>query len=362
MLPLTWALDANEISECPLLEERAIPSSIQDGIRVSDIKVIMALGDSATAGFGAKTTTFLDTQFLQEYRGLSFAMGGDPGAPTLANFVKHYRPELVGASRGTHLIELCWHGEFCAPDELAYRPLLDQLNAAQSGATSQTLGMELRYLKRQMAIKGIAHEEWKLLTLFIGSNEICRKSCEPFANPKNQASLFEKRLVKTLREISKMMPRTIVNVMQLADLSQVDKFSRAHVRCLPVRPFLSAICPCAINHGERGRWAMRAASFEYNQRIIRLVKRFNLHQKRKGPHWTVAALASPLLRDTDLAVDIPAHFASRLDCFHPSATAHGSMAKALWRDIHQRYEKRTSHLFEQPLVYCPSNKDKIQID
>jgi len=67
-----------------------------------DIKVVMAMGDSITAGFGILG---LDGG-LDEYRGLSGPIGGDTDAVTIPNFIKYYNPTVIGASVGQHLFEL----------------------------------------------------------------------------------------------------------------------------------------------------------------------------------------------------------------------------------------------------------------
>lgn len=42
-----------------------------------------------------------------EYRGVSFAIGGDDGAGTLPNYFKRYQPRLYGYSRGQHEMRNC---------------------------------------------------------------------------------------------------------------------------------------------------------------------------------------------------------------------------------------------------------------
>lgn len=91
----------------------------------------MALGDSITAGFGIMGRNVPD--ILDEYRGLrhlprlmhrplrltltiscslfslrvrSAPIGGDDSAITMANFFRHYSPNVVGASLGRHVVEL----------------------------------------------------------------------------------------------------------------------------------------------------------------------------------------------------------------------------------------------------------------
>lgn len=329
---------AEDIHLCPVLEPRTHgPKDISD-LRPDDIGMVMALGDSVTAGFGAKVFSFLETKILQEYRGLSFCMGGDHNAPTIPNFLKHYRPDIIGSSRGTHLIELCMGGVFCAPDELAYRPLQDVFNAALSGAVSGTLGLESKYLLGQVIRHQAANitGDWKLLTMFIGTNELCHSSC--LGKEDGQAgtpSDFEQRILLTISKLRSKLPKLLVNLLLLPDMSQVYSFARHNaMRCVHAFKFLEGICPCATSRGEAGRWAMSKVTAEYNTRLMGLAKRLNARAIREAKKTETprdfGIIVTPVLRDTDLQNDMPAHFASRFDCFHPSATAHRSLALSIW--------------------------------
>ena len=68
--------------------------------------------------------------------------------------------------------------EFCPEGQ--YKPEIDKLNAAQSGARSLNLNHEIDYVLDQLDdaydANLIQPQDWKLLTLFIGSNDICH-SC-----------------------------------------------------------------------------------------------------------------------------------------------------------------------------------------
>ncbi|PJF16852.1 hypothetical protein PSACC_03346 [Paramicrosporidium saccamoebae] len=327
---------AADIRQCPVLEPRSNPPKDIGDLRPDDIGVIMALGDSVTAGFGAKLISILDTNILQEYRGLSFSIGGDPNAPTIGNFIKHYRPDLVGQSRGNHFIELCYDGVFCAPDELAYRPKQDVFNAALSGAISATLGLETRYLLGQVVRHHAVNvtTDWKMLTLFIGNNELCHTSCDSREDGEpGTASDFELRVIATLDIIQQRLPRTLVNILLLPDMSQVEYFANNHIRCVHARRLLASICPCAMKKGEAGRWAMRRAAADYNERLKGIATRFNLQAKKSasetGKARDFAVIITPVMKDMDIRNDVPAHFAAKLDCFHPSATAHRSLAMAV---------------------------------
>lgn len=138
-------------SECPQLAPRnSGPKSIQD-LRIDDIKVIGALGDSITAGFGAKGLEDPGKPFqlstIYEHRGVSWVIGGDDGAITVANIMKHFQSDLIGASVGEHVANVCY-GIFCPPFQ--YRPSLDQFNAAKSGAMVPNLKGEAKWLINQM--------------------------------------------------------------------------------------------------------------------------------------------------------------------------------------------------------------------
>lgn len=337
---LAHAVDrfAKEIHLCPVLEPRRTgPKDISD-LRPDDIGLVMALGDSVTAGFGARVFSPLDARILQEYRGLSFCMGGDHRAPTIANFLKHYRPDIIGPSRGAHLIELCLGGVFCAPDELAYHPHQDVFNAALSGAVSGTLGLESKYLLGQVIRHHAANitGDWKLLTIFIGSNELCHSSC--VGKEDGQAGTpgdFEQRLVLTIAKLRSRLPKLLINLLLLPDMSQVYSFARQNtLRCMHALRLLGSICPCAMSRGETGRRAMRRTTAEYNARLRRLAKRLNARAtseaERKRVPRDFGVIVSPILCDTDMQRDMPAHFASRFDCFHPSAAAHRSLALGIW--------------------------------
>lgn len=69
------------------------------------------------AGFaaeGIQGTSIINIKSLDEYRGVSYGAGGNPGAVTVPNFIKKYSPSLKGSSVDEHLVELCY-GILCAP-------------------------------------------------------------------------------------------------------------------------------------------------------------------------------------------------------------------------------------------------------
>ncbi|RCH82419.1 hypothetical protein CU098_008463, partial [Rhizopus stolonifer] len=155
-------------------------------LRPHDIKSVVAIGDSITAGFGMISGRPPFSTVL-EYRGKVFSAGGDKGEYTIPNFLSVYSNQK-GSSKGATL------------------PLSrgKQLNNAVSGAKTQDLNDEMTRLIKHInrEYKDIKHE-WKLITLFIGANNVCML-CEP---PLSQlpglasADIFEENVRNVLERI-----------------------------------------------------------------------------------------------------------------------------------------------------------------
>lgn len=68
---------------------------------------------SITAGFGILGLNLSQPPLVaafnafNEYRGLSYGIGGDEGALTVPNYIKHYQPNLKGYSVGDHIGLYC---------------------------------------------------------------------------------------------------------------------------------------------------------------------------------------------------------------------------------------------------------------
>lgn len=65
-------------------------------LKPAQVDVVLALGDSITAGFGMEGKI----GGLHEYRGKSWSIGGDANATTLPNFIRQHNPNVTGYSIG----------------------------------------------------------------------------------------------------------------------------------------------------------------------------------------------------------------------------------------------------------------------
>lgn len=332
--------------DCPPLIKHT-PTKVQE-LHPNDIDVVLALGDSITAGFGIAGASGL----LAEYRGQSWAIGGDENATTVPNFLKFFNPDLVGFSVGKHFVELCY-GPLCPP--LQHHPKLDVLNAAQSGAMiGDVRKQQVKYLVKQMKSEGIDIEKtWKHITLLIGANDLC-VSCliEKILSPDE----WEKNLREILDEIKADIPRAIVSVVEIFNVSQVYDLSLKSKYCTNVHRLVFIECDCAFGpKGDKHRVYMDQMAMAYNNRTRNVVAEYN---DPSNPNF--AAVIVPATEDLAIK-DAPLDFLSTLDCFHPSLHAHQIMAINLWNTMLTPIDQKEHTLDFNAKPMCPTNDTLIYV-
>ncbi|POI35882.1 hypothetical protein CIB84_000366, partial [Bambusicola thoracicus] len=123
-----------------------VPDSVHK-LRPADIRVIAALGDSITAGNGAASNPHDVLDVLTQYR----------------DILREFNPSLIGYSTGT--------GTQTTENAA--------LNQAVAGAEAEDVPAQVRRLVDRMMNDSRINmqSDWKLITLFIGGNDLC-KFCE----------------------------------------------------------------------------------------------------------------------------------------------------------------------------------------
>ncbi|KAJ3338205.1 hypothetical protein HDU93_009865 [Gonapodya sp. JEL0774] len=286
---------------------------------------------SITAAFSAKGPQENAVEDVYENRGLSYAMGGDGGYVTLPNLIRR-------------------SGLLCPPFQ--YRPKLDRFNAAQSGAVVSNLMHELAdYLVPMVqADKNVnLEEDWKLLTLFIMSNDLCL-SCNPTSPlPPTWLSpeLFSAHLERTLLYTRSMLPRTLVNVLLGLNVSGVYPLTKDDPHCSALRHAGGIFeCTCAFSLGDTAagdalRLQMDTQAQFYNNAVIKLRETFLPGGRNYDPAHedSFALVVEPGM--AGVKVDSwPTDMLSGVDCFHPSTRAHAWMASILWNNLHLPFEDK----------------------
>ncbi|KAI8147093.1 hypothetical protein BJV82DRAFT_553010 [Fennellomyces sp. T-0311] len=311
--------------DCPRLTKRSDggAKTVKD-LRPDDIRVVIGIGDSVMAAFGAKgiqNNRFISLDTLKENRGVSFAMGGDPGATTLPNIIRYYAPSLYGPSVGNQLFTICFGDQFCPKGQ--YQSKIDGLNAAQSGARSLNLNHEIDYILDELEDayedQRIQPTDWKLLTFFIGSNDICHACAVPTSLPPAYIANVEAAIERIRSTIRNVLVQ-IVGVMRVDEIFVETQNFPEYCQPFPTSDFVMHDHECMCAHTAINRTIMSTLTPQYNLGLEGIVKSARSND-------SFAVVYQPLKVDI---LSFPIEAISDVDCFHPSELAHGWLAKELW--------------------------------
>ncbi|VFV37253.1 phospholipase membrane-associated isoform 1 [Lynx pardinus] len=332
--------DAMEI-RCPDKDpSNTIPTSVHR-LKLADIKVIAALGDSLTAGNGAgsKPGDILDV--LTQYRGLSWSVGGDhnlSSVTTLANIFREFNPNLRGFSIGTGKENSA--GAF--------------LNQAVAGARAKDLPVQARRLVDLMKndTKINFQEDWKIITLFIGGNDLC-EFCSDLVHysPQN----FTDNIRKALDILHAEVPRAFVNLVNVLEIINLrELYQEKKVSC--PRLILRNLCSCVLKFDDNS--PELASLIEVNKKYQEGTHQL-VENGRYDTREDFTVVVQPFFEKVDMpktSAGLPDSSFFAPDCFHFSRKAHAHAASALWNNMLEPVgQKTTQHNFEHKInITCPT--------
>ncbi|AWP16316.1 putative phospholipase B1 membrane-associated [Scophthalmus maximus] len=293
------------------------PGSVHE-LRPGDIKVVAAVGDSLTAanGVGAKADNLL--LVINEYRGLSWSIGGDENitsVTTLPNILREFSSNLTGFSEGV--------GSEDSPKAF--------LNQAVAGAKSGDMVRQVRVLVDKMKedVRIDFHNDWKVITMFIGGNDLCDFCTDSVIfSPRNVAS----RIRQALDILHSEVPRAIVNLIELLDIVPLRDLHRDKSLGCPTW-FVGLICPCVLKPKEGSSELHKVEDFN---RAYQRAMRELLDSGRYDTRDNFTVVLQPFMRDIvlpKLENGRPDRSFFSPDCFHLSQKAHTLMARALWNNM-----------------------------
>jgi len=290
-------------------------------LKPADIDAVATLGDSVAAGFGALAETIFGV--FTEYRGHTFCNGGQPTFNTyvtVPNILRLYNPALKGYSIGT--------GNAGSANA--------KLNVAVSGARSYDLIPQIDNLLNKMASEGVSQSQWKIITIFVGGNDLCDYCSD---TTKNSPANFQKNIEGVLDSIKARIPRVFVNLVSPPDVTLLGQVSEG--LCGILHAFE---CGCANDGPTHEAHALYTAALE---------KAIDLPKYNDKEDFFVTL--QPFLKNLQLPMKDgrPDRTYFAPDCFHFSGKAHEAAAVALWNNmVEERANKKTSWVPGEPLE-CP---------
>ncbi|XP_070597040.1 phospholipase B1, membrane-associated isoform X2 [Erythrolamprus reginae] len=317
-----------------------VPVSVHN-LRPGDIKVIGALGDSLTAanGAGASSNNMLDV--LVEYRGISWSIGGNENlttVTTLSNIIREFNPSLVGFSTGT--------GNEDKPNSY--------LNQAVAGADSGDIADQTRRLINLMKSDSNINfqEDWKLITLFIGGNDLCDYCNDPI---RSSPEYYRRNIQSALDILHKEVPHTFVNLVTVLDVIPVRKlYQEKSIPC--PRFILRSMCPCIFKPLDNSSEIEKLGFLNqrYQEETHRLVE-----NGRYDTREDFTVVVQPLFEKTEIPLTpdgLPdaSYFAP--DCFHFHQKIHIQAARGLWNNMLEPIAEKTIIQRVEPEITlkCPN--------
>ncbi|XP_026194756.1 phospholipase B1, membrane-associated-like [Anabas testudineus] len=312
-----WGSDFSCVNTAP---SNSVPTSAHR-VRPADIQVVAALGDSITAGFGAKAKNLL--QLPTEYRGVSWSIGGDKTletVTTLPNILKKFNPEIRGMSKGQGKLQTGF-------------------NMAVSGAKVAEIPGQVRKLIDAM-IKDSAvdfQNDWKLVTLFIGGNDLCQY-CNDRASlsPQN----YSHHLMTSLDLLYEELPRTIVNILEILEIEGLRRIKRDSLGCNVLQKY---VCSCFLFPGED---SPELAEIKRINRELQILTEKLVYGGRYDGREDFTVVVQPFLKNTIVPLNADGkpdttYFSE--DCFHFSERGHADMAVALWNNMLEPVGKKQTY-------------------
>lgn len=294
-----------------------------------DIDIVGAMGDSITAANGAGAC--LLPGIAVEYRGISWSVGGDNNFEetlTIANIIKKYNPNVYGQSYG--------RGNVRQEDSV--------FNCAVPGAVSEDIYDQSQDLVRKMKADENVNleEDWKLVTLFIGGNDLCA-SCRNLFH--YSAEQYVEHIKKGIDYLYYELPRTVVNVIGILNVPELEKLNGT--KCDSMHEIL---CSCAMFLEPKEKEAMYELARKYQILLEQLTKSYDTKED-----FTV--LYQPFFEETEMPVDENGNVDPTLwspDCFHFSAKGHAYGTKEMWNNMMEPVNHKHKEWDQKSGLFCPS--------
>lgn len=318
-----------------------------------DISCFGVLGDSISAGFSLESHSVFKDLF--EYRGKSFPIGGEKNFRTIPNIFSQYNPAKKCASYGstfiTHSIK-----QYPTSSYGGYRLMVNEqflenkinCNVAISGALSNQLMKMWKQLRIQW-LKFSCENDWKLLTIMIGANDICQYCLNGYNNTINTYIFNMEQLFQNIISDEQ---NVFVNVVSTFNVGLTDDWQNKG--CELVHKVINE-CPCILGNDKSGNYReiVKTLYKDINLLLYPLVKKYT----GVGVLRNVKFVIQPIMEDFEIYNN---SYLSSFDCFHPSEFGHELMATILWNNMFLPEEKKIKNMPYMLPLHIPEEGEYLQ--
>lgn len=307
---------------CPKLSAVADPGDDISKLHPSHVSVMMAVGDSITAAFAAKNG-------IKENRDISWSIGdGDAGQLTLPWMMGQYSDKIEGSSHAS-VLPVLLPG---LPKNDYHGFAKDGLNVAESSgaANSGSVDEQWNYLKKNVGKISDFQNRWKVLTYWMFANDVTPNCNLPFAiSP--MGLKWESKTSEFLTNVvnDKRFRRTYINLVGMIDLSQIHRIQSTHLECAAIHAVINE-AGCVDKGTDAQRRQLDANVHAMNARLHKFASDWREKLQQMG-RTDIAIVMQPFAEG--VGKTLTRSFLSNTDCFHPSKSAHQSLAVGLWNSM-----------------------------
>jgi len=304
---------------CPTVTVKQEPKDISE-LHPAHVSIAMAVGDSITAAFTARSD-------LLEARDISWSIGkGSADHMTLPWLMEQYSPKVEGQSTKALLPKDIAH--LPAGD---YHPTTDNMNVAESegSANRGSLDEQWAYLQSNFQNYDNFDSRWKVLTVWMVANDVSGE-CEYNFEDTQHGAVWESKLEKFLENATSTLTNTYINLVSMLDLSNIARIQRSKIGCKIEHELIIQEAGC-IDRGNATQLAQLDRNVHWmNSRQHQFASEWREKLQQQG-RTDLAIVSQGFLEG--LGAQFDWQFLSKLDCFHPSASAHQALAVGLWNSM-----------------------------
>ena len=294
-------------------------------------------------------TVELISGIIKNYRGLSWSIGGEyydsTGCPnndvtehfTLPNALKRYNPNLKGWSTGIAKFEEDSNDGHA------------NLNMGIPGAKAINLTYEVQELIHKLKTdpKYDWEKDWKMLTLFIGGNNLCQFCVDERSRPVSYIADIQSVLDILHAEV----PRMFVNLVSIFNIAQIAALGNNYFTCKKAH---ECFCWCGLDTSLKSNIRLTTYNGLYRDQLWDLILR-----ERYDTREDFTVVLQPFFEETtvpqleDGTFDL-SYFAP--DCFHFSKLGHNTAGRALWNSLFEPFARKSRMWDLGDKLNCPTDE------